>query len=100
MNQSHGSTEGVSVGVHRSLSDSAVSPQFTDETYRQWVTERRRMRAGLESLGASEQWLLSKERTPLEASLLNHLRRRGRAEERGEGGGKGDTAEKEAVKVC
>ncbi len=52
----------------------------------------------LESLGASEQWLLYKERTPLESSLLSRLRR-GRGRGTGVGPGKADQKE-EVVEVC
>jgi len=45
-----------------------------EEEYRKWLTGRKSLRSDLDSLGASEKWLLSKERTKLEASVLNRLR--------------------------
>lgn len=55
---------------------------FSVEDYRRWVSERRELRASLDGLGASEAWLRSKERTPLEETLLSRLSSERRAAER------------------
>lgn len=88
--------EGLTSGAcvrPRSLTDPAMAAhQFTEEEYRGWVGQRQRLRADLEAMGASQRWLLSKERTPLETFLLSHMRR-GRGQGRREGPGKGDQTE-------
>ena len=55
---------------------------FSMEDYRRWISERRELRASLDGLGASEAWLSSKERTPLEETLLSRLSSERRAAER------------------
>lgn len=45
------------------------------DMYREWVGRRKEMRNMLDSIGAHEQWLSSKECTPIEAALLEKLRR-------------------------
>ena len=67
--------------IHRSLSDPAgiSALGFTEADYKQWLARRREMRSSLEGLGANKQWLCSKERTPLENTLLSQLRSRERA---------------------
>lgn len=47
---------------------------FSELQYRKWLLERRTLRENLDSLGANEKWLCSKERTPLESSLLMKIR--------------------------
>ena len=47
---------------------------FTEEHYRQWMEERRSVRAGLDGMAVSERWLSTKTRTPLENKLLAELR--------------------------
>ena len=44
------------------------------EMYKDWVGRRKKMRSMLDSIGAHEQWLSSKECTPIEAALLEKLR--------------------------
>ena len=50
--------------------------EFSDQEYKSWLSARQCMRSDLEALGANERWLCSKERTPLESSLLAQLRQR------------------------
>ena len=47
---------------------------FTEDQYRQWVEERRGIRAGLDGMAVSERWLCSKTRTPLENNVLAEIR--------------------------
>lgn len=46
---------------------------FTKSQYQKWMEMRRRMRGSLEGLGTHKCWLLSKERTPMENTLLSDL---------------------------
>ena len=50
--------------------------EFSEQEYKNWLSARQHMRSDLEALGANERWLCSKERTPLESSLLAQLRQR------------------------
>lgn len=60
---------------HSEQSLVGVSPaDFTEEQYRQWMEERRSIRAGLDGMAVSERWLCSKTRTPLENNVLAELR--------------------------
>ena len=52
--------------------------EFSEQEYKSWVATRQHMRSDLEALGANEQWLCSKERTPLENGLLARLREKKR----------------------
>ena len=56
-----------------------VGESFTEAQYKQWLSNRQSMRSNLESLGANEQWLLFKERTLLENTLLSQLREKEKA---------------------
>ena len=69
-----------------------VGESFTEAQYKQWLSNRQSMRSNLESLGANERWLLFKERTPLENTLLSQLREKGKA-------GKSRAENKEEVQV-
>lgn len=45
--------------------------------YTQWISERRKLREGLESLSVNELWLASKHsRTPMEEHVLHNLRQK------------------------
>ena len=55
---------------------------MSEDDYRQWISRRRGLRSRLDTLGASEAWLCSKERTPLEVALLSRLRSERRAASR------------------
>ena len=50
------------------------SKAMSVEMYKEWVGRRKKMRSMLDSIGAHEQWLSSKECTPIEAALLEKLR--------------------------
>ena len=58
----------------KSLSEPSVKLSGSESKYRQWIADRKMLRHDLDSLGATERWLISKERTPLETSLLTRLR--------------------------
>ncbi len=58
----------------KSLSEPSVTLSDPESEYRKWLAERKVLRNDLDSLGATEKWLTSKECTPLEASLLTQLR--------------------------
>ena len=60
-----------------------VGESFTEAQYKQWLSNRQTMRSNLESLGANEEWLLFKERTPLENTLRSQLMEKGKAAESG-----------------
>ena len=47
---------------------------FTEKQYRQWVEERKGIRAGLDGMAVSERWLCSKTRSPLENNVLAEIR--------------------------
>lgn len=51
---------------------SSLSPSYDE--YRAWIKERQQMRHTLDSIGANEQWLSSKDCTPIEAKLLTKLK--------------------------
>lgn len=55
-------------------------PAYSD--YKAWISQRRQMRETLDSIGAHEQWLMSKECTPIEATLLAKLKEEKEREER------------------
>ena len=61
----------------QNLNDVSTS-DFTQEQYRQWMEERKRVRKGLEGMAVSERWLCSKTRSPLENKALAELRSRRR----------------------
>lgn len=44
------------------------------QEYKTWLEQRKKLREGLESIGAHEQWLTSKKCTPIEAKLLAKLK--------------------------
>ena len=72
------SKEKALVSFHSRLdSGQAVGKGITE--YRKWLSDRQHMRSNLERMGANEQWLLSKERTPLENTLLSQLKEKGKA---------------------
>lgn len=56
------------------LDVSANSSDLSETQYRKWTVDRRELRKSLDSVGANEKWLCSKERTPLENSILARLR--------------------------
>ncbi len=58
----------------KSLSEPSVKLSDSESDYRKWIADRKVLRSDLDSLGATEKWLTSKERTPLETSLLTRLR--------------------------
>ena len=70
--------------IRKSRSEPSVShlgfenSDFSEPQYRKWLSDRRTLREGLDSLGANEKWLCSKERTPLESSLLRKIRNKPR----------------------
>ena len=52
---------------------SSSHSQFTKCEYQKWIADRQRMRGSLEGLDALKHWLLSKEQTPMENSLLTSM---------------------------
>ena len=87
------STEEKALSSHDQLNEGRVVGEgFTEAQYKQWLSNRQRMRSNLESLGANERWLLFKERTPLENTLLSQLREKGKA-------GKSKVEKKEEAQV-
>ena len=67
----------------KSLSEPSVTSLSDSEAeYKKWLADRKALRSTLDSLGANEKWLLSKERTPLESSLLTKMRSKSRKEDK------------------
>lgn len=69
--------EKVNVSSHSQLDSEQVVGKGNTE-YQKWLSDRQHMRSNLERIGANEQWLLSKERTPLENTLLSQLKEKGK----------------------
>ena len=65
----------------KSLSEPSVKLSDAETEYKKWISDRKMLRTTLDSLGANEKWLLSKERTPLESTLLAKLRTKSRKED-------------------
>jgi len=70
--------EKANVSSHSQLDSGQVVGKGVTE-YQKWLSDRQHMRSNLERIGANEQWLLSKERTPLENTLLSQLKEKGKA---------------------
>lgn len=58
----------------KSLSEPSIKLSDSESEYRKWLADRKVLRNDLDNLGATEKWLTSKERTPLETSLLTRLK--------------------------
>ena len=57
------------------------SPQkLSDEDYQKWVSDRKALRENLEHFGDCKRWLMSKQCTPLESSVLKGLKSQDREE--------------------
>ena len=54
----------------------AETDDIATEEYREWIEQRKALRAGLDEMGISERWLCSKTRTPLENNFLAEIRDR------------------------
>lgn len=66
----------------KSLSEPSVKLSESESKYRKWIADRKVLRHDLDSLGPTERWLTSKERTPLETSLLTRLRNESKKKDR------------------
>ena len=66
------------VSSHSQLDSGQVVGKGVTE-YQKWLSDRQHMRSNLDRIGANEQWLLSKERTPLENTLVSQLKEKGKA---------------------